>query len=295
MAVIEVSVSSFVIVQQGSGSSDKVGNVVSTIHPSHTVDAGLNYQSLSNTVRVGHFVTLSYGIKNIGVSHSLTLTQSTHPRTHIESVSSNVGVNGFLQITKHYAPTSIVSIAQVVDANVARGTFNTLEITGLAEVSVVRALNLVSSVNIVNEVNVYKPTGLWVNPATSLPTYTASNRTVSFSYGGITLTLPKPDMGDGDKFDFTRINRRSRGNTLIIYRDPVWPKTRTLSLTFSWLNESQVYSILDFLELTLGKEIQYVDHREVTWNGFIMTPAAQLTQTSRPDLAITLDFQGVKA
>jgi hypothetical protein len=115
---------------------------------------------------------------------------------------------------------------------------------------------------------------------------------VHFIKDGQDIRLPRPEYGNGKRLDFTRINRRSRGGDLIVYRDPQWPKTKTLTLTFAWLTEAQKQALLSFLHQFLATPVQYHDHYGDVWEGIIMTPAANIVQESLNNLTVTLDFQG---
>lgn len=293
MAVIEVSASSFVAIQSGAASRDRVGIAGNTVTPSHSVTVNAKIESLSSTVAIHHTVGLKRVI-NLGVVNSVTPTQSCHPRTLIVSAVSNVGVNGRATIAKAFGSHSTLLPTSLASAVNTKGAKSKITITHTVTVKCVRNLSVESSVVIVSQVNVYKPNSLFLNPSLTLPVYVAVDKSVTFTFGSTILTLPKPDMNNADKFDFNRINRRSRGNTLIVYRDPTWPKTRTLSLSFSWIKENKLYEILSFLDLTLGREVFYIDHHGVQWKGIIMTPAAQLTQESSANIGLVLEFQGEK-
>lgn len=110
----------------------------------------------------------------------------------------------------------------------------------------------------------------------------------------VSIRLPRPEYGNIKKLDMTRINRRSRGGDLIVYSDSIWPKTKTLSLTFSWLSSKTVEELKQFFQQFLGKEIKYFDHLGFIWLGYIMSPAAQVIQQGRNDKTISIEFQGDK-
>lgn len=117
---------------------------------------------------------------------------------------------------------------------------------------------------------------------------------VYFQQGATSIQLPRPEQGNTERYDFSRINRRSRGGDLILFRDEQWPKTKTLTVTFNWLSEAQKQAMLAFMQQTVGQTVVYVDHYGYTWDGFIMSPAAQVTQESLNNKSLTIDFQGVR-
>ena len=105
------------------------------------------------------------------------------------------------------------------------------------------------------------------------------------------LTLRTPNFGDRDRNQFNRINRESRGGSLQIYRDPKWPKIRSLVMDYSGIKDSEVDAIISFLESTLGQEISFRDWNSRVWTGVITTPDAEVvrTGTNRNDVNITME------
>ena len=69
------------------------------------------------------------------------------------------------------------------------------------------------------------------------------------------ITLRTPNFGDRDRNQYNRVNRESRGGSLTIFRDPKWPKIRTLVMDFSGLKDSEVDNILAFLGTRLGNRL----------------------------------------
>ena len=55
------------------------------------------------------------------------------------------------------------------------------------------------------------------------------------------VTLRAPNLGNKDRLSFNRILRETRGGTLVVFADPIWPKIQTLVLTFSGLPTSVLW------------------------------------------------------
>jgi hypothetical protein len=106
-----------------------------------------------------------------------------------------------------------------------------------------------------------------------------------------TVTLRGPDLGNKDRLEFQRIKRETRGGTLIVWADPMWPKNERLVLSFSGLTEVEGQALLDFIYSTLGKEIGLIDWEGNWWRVVTMTPSEALTRNSRENLSINLDFE----
>ena len=42
----------------------------------------------------------------------------------------------------------------------------------------------------------------------------------------VSVTLRSPELGNKDRLQFNRISRETRGGTLIVFADPMWPKVQ---------------------------------------------------------------------
>jgi phage-related protein len=110
-----------------------------------------------------------------------------------------------------------------------------------------------------------------------------------------TLDMRAPDLGNRDRLAFNRINRETRGGTLIVYADPMWPKLQTLALTFSGLKKEIAHDLLTFISAHLGEEIKLLDWEGRQWTGVIMTPNEPITEDSKNRFTATFEFEGVPA
>lgn len=131
-------------------------------------------------------------------------------------------------------------------------------------------------------------------PSTTEPTLGSHKLRLTYPYTSptLTLTLPNPSFGDKDRLNFNRINRETRGGTLVIYSDPKWPKTQTLAIQVDNLNPNQAEDMISFLRTSLGQEIGLLDWENRQWRGIVTTPDARITHVSRQDRSIAFEFQG---
>ncbi len=86
-----------------------------------------------------------------------------------------------------------------------------------------------------------------------------------------TLTLRGPELGNQNNLNFQRINRETRGGTLTIYADPIWPKMETMILEFYGLSEINSQDALTFIATSLGKIIRIRDWEGQLWSGVIVS------------------------
>lgn len=110
-------------------------------------------------------------------------------------------------------------------------------------------------------------------PAVTPPTLTYTYNNIELSYPVTTptevLTLRGPELGNRDRLSPQRINRETRGGTLTMYADPIWPKVKQLEFQFIGLTENEGQELLDFIETSLGKEVKLRDWEGQEWLGVI--------------------------
>jgi hypothetical protein len=106
------------------------------------------------------------------------------------------------------------------------------------------------------------------------------------------LTLRAPNLGNKDRLSFNRILRETRGGTLIVFADPIWPKIQTLVLTFSGLRSVQTQQLLVFLDAHLGEEIGLLDWEGRVWKGIITSPTDPVIQDGRDSFSASMEFEG---
>lgn len=107
-----------------------------------------------------------------------------------------------------------------------------------------------------------------------------------------TLVLRNPEFGDTHDLAFSRINRETRGGTLIVFADPVWPKTQVLQVTVEALTDAQTNSFLTFLATSLGQEIGLLDWHNRQWRGLVTTPEAEVTDGGNCRKNVSFEFEG---
>jgi hypothetical protein len=131
-------------------------------------------------------------------------------------------------------------------------------------------------------------------PDTTAPVFGSATLTLTYPYVAptTTLVLRNPDFGNNDRLSFQRINRVTRGGTLVVFADPNWPKQEVLSVQVSWLKATEARDLLDFIEDSLGQEIGLLDWEGNQWRGIITTPDAAITHNGRHNRVISFEFEG---
>ena len=113
---------------------------------------------------------------------------------------------------------------------------------------------------------------------------------IQLRYNDWWVTLPRPLFGDIDSYQQNRINRKTRGGDLTVFRDPQWPVTEKLTFSFDYLDKKLIDEYVLFSYITNGQLIQLVDYRGRIWNGILMNPDAAINQPGRFDRALTVEF-----
>jgi hypothetical protein len=106
------------------------------------------------------------------------------------------------------------------------------------------------------------------------------------------VSLRAPNLGNRDRLSFNRIQRETRGGTLIVFADPQWPKVQTLVLSFSGLYRVEARALLKFMEDHLGEEIGLIDWEHRYWKGVIVTTNDPIVEDARDSYTASFEFDG---
>lgn len=114
------------------------------------------------------------------------------------------------------------------------------------------------------------------------------------SLGTVTdsVALKTPNLGNKDRLSFNRVLRETRGGTLIVFADPIWPKVQTLVLTFSGLFRVEAHKLQTFINDHLGQEIGLIDWEHRYWRGVITSPNEPLVEDKFDSFTTSFDFEG---
>lgn len=108
----------------------------------------------------------------------------------------------------------------------------------------------------------------------------------------LTLTIKAPDFEDTDELHFTKVQRNTRNNDLIVYKDYIWPTYNIFNLHFSYLLQKDIYNLLTFLQSTLGQDVIYNDFEGRSWLGLITNPIGEIIQPGRFNHQAHIVFEG---
>jgi hypothetical protein len=126
-----------------------------------------------------------------------------------------------------------------------------------------------------------------------IPSFVVPNH-MTLTFGTLEIQLRRPSFSNLDRLQFNSINKRSRGNTLIHYRDKNWPKSERLTFDFEWLTQKQCQDAQYFFKRSLGKDISIVDFQGDSWIGFVTTPEISIVQNERVGFSFSMEFEGIE-
>lgn len=115
---------------------------------------------------------------------------------------------------------------------------------------------------------------------------------VTFTHEGKDFLFRRPRLGNKDDISFQRVNRKTRGGDLILFRDEQWPKTEVLDLTFDFDTDVEGHRLLQFIRATTGTNVYYRDHENRLWYGVIQNPDTELVAQGRFTFAVQILFEG---
>lgn len=257
---------------------------------------------LLEQVAVGHV-----GVRHVGVGNFISFVQKvgrafqTSVTTTITFVSEgarkNIGIStlAFVSTATAAKGSEIESEIEFVHEAIANGEY-TREAENEIEFNQAVAYYLLSDC-VKKEYNPFigaSTEHLFPVPSAVAPTLAAATLTLTYPYvtPTSTLELRNPDFSNRDRLNFNRINRATRGGSLIVYADSIWPKMQSLQVTVSWLKGQQLSDLRTFLLDSLGQEIGFLDNENRQWRGFITNPDLNLTHAQKHDRQIILEFEG---
>lgn len=244
--------------------------------------------SIFQTLNLNQGVNFRNAIKNVSIS------QNFHLEVHVRKgplaqVIDTLFLMHSASIVKYDNPSHTLVFTQSVIGNIAKPASNILIFTESVITRMIRAMIITDLFSPISLGSAYKETCDFI--ATG-PVVLTSPDHITLSFGNLSIDLRNPDFGESQGFESSRINRKTRAGELIIFRNPNWPKSKTLRYQFSFLKESQAKALLAFFEQTAGQEITLVDFEGRTWLGIIRTPATNVIEQGRYNYTAEFEFEG---
>ena len=96
-----------------------------------------------------------------------------------------------------------------------------------------------------------------------------------------TLVLKNPRWGNTTNLEITRTIGATRSGTPYVGRRPYWPRRETYKYKITGLSDTQLDSIINFIERNTGGQIRWCDYYGNYHFGFLLEPATPAIRRSR--------------
>jgi hypothetical protein len=295
----------------------QIVNQTISLNPVVSTQGSNQSYSTSNFITLSDLATASFAVANRSIEHHLDFVSEEEPGlsqsvnfVYVLEVTSTLALAGIGQVI--YAASNTLALTQAVVAATSYEVVSTLDLLDhevARQIDYSRAVeseldlqqSVAYEVERVDTLCTYTPFvgtngdgGATVPPPVTPPSLGSATLTLTFPYISPTTTLElrNPEFGNNRTLNFTRIFGETRGGSLIVFSDPIWPKTKSLSVQINGLSESQTEALLDFLGDSLGMEIGLLDWENQQWRGIITTPDAEVSDNGRCNKTVSFQFEG---
>ncbi len=287
---IEVFAGNFLTLTQSVVTNPKILVVTQTLSLSQDVTKNIRTRAIEHLFKMNDQATVRTSVKNITVAQTLGLSQRSQKTPIVLEAFDFFFPYHTASAGRGGDAASILRLTQTVSVFKPTPARNTLALTQAVGLRIVRHLIVAQTFVLRNKAN-YFIYDVNRQVAINYPPQTPS-QTVRFVYNGYTLEIPAPDFGNTLKLEFSRVSQKTRGNDSIIFRPDIWPRSRILTLAFSYLTRVQAQQFKYLLSVSLGRELDYYDHIGRQWRGVILTPGAAVQETMRNVCSVQIEFQG---
>ncbi len=286
--IYERTVSHVYILSQGVKQKPERRTITSVLSLSQTIRHNIRTRKLISTLPLTQTIGLRTSVYHQSVSSSLQFSQTIGRNPIYLSVNDLLFHWQSIKQPKWEKIAQTLSLSQTVQGDGCKGVSNALVLGHTVIGNVVRNRTVVQDCGFVSGVSGWlsDPNFNYLNPVFT------TNQKVRFTYKNVQFYLRKPEFDDKYTYDATRINRRSQGGDLLIARDNIWPAVKSFDIRFTALKQSEIDVLLNFMKLTLGKRIRYLNYDNVEWDGFITNPQTIMEQLGNCNFSVEIQFEG---
>lgn len=221
-------------------------------------------------------------------NQKISYVHTIKPNPIVHALNLIPSLNSVLWSKNH--PISSIAFNQSVQATKGKFASSKLALEQNLIFNLSHLPHLQNAIVFQNQVAYYNISG---KPQPEPPLDIDRTGSIYLTYGTWTLRLRNPEFGDSDKYTKTRVVRKTRGGSAIVYRDPSWNTKEILSYSFRALKQEDATTLLSFLKASLGKNVELKDHIGKYWIGVITTPGAQVAQYGRGcQFSASFEFEG---
>jgi hypothetical protein len=106
------------------------------------------------------------------------------------------------------------------------------------------------------------------------------------------ITLKNPEFSNADELRFTRLDRRTRGGDRKLFSDQDWGTVQTLRLRVARLCDKDADEIINFLNVSNGRQVTLFDWEGRQWPGLILNASTEVFTDENDTTTFDIVFEG---
>ena len=252
-----------------------------------TLKHNRHYLSIVESMTIRDLLTSSTTRQIPNIIESLVFSEHTLPR------SFQCDVFDILQLVEHKSSLNFVEqlhFRETLTLDKRKAKYDTLVFTETIGLKVKRVLIINETLNLTEGLTFTQircgDRPCLVGPATNTLTVTLSTFDNRYS-----VTVMSPDFDNTEALQFTRVNKKTRGGDLIIFRDPQWPKSTTLTYTWKYLGMKDRDNLMTFVSNTVGQVFNLLDYEGNNHSVYIKNPDTDFSRKQKQFSSVRLDFE----
>jgi hypothetical protein len=289
MAIYSVSVSDALAFLEFLTSPTKGRAITDTLVFTEKTKVSPIRLSVIDQLHIGSQASIRTSIKNLTVTENIHF-EDRAAKGQLIVITEFFGLFDNVKHSPYEILTDTLTITELIIVHKAKNATDLLIFTESALYKLIRNIPIIDSINFIDGAAIF------INKCgfNALGNVVLSDpHQITLTFGSNVLILRNPEIGDARNLEIARINRKTRGGDLVIYRDPTWPITEVLRFSFTALTDTKAYQLDYFLQVSLGQLITLVDYEGRTWQGIIRSPQGTITQQGICNYNAEFEFEGV--
>ena len=262
-------------------------NISESLNFAERLNHNRHYLSITETMTFRDTLMRTGGIHQTSVTDNFVFTESTTSR------SFQCDIFEVLHLTEHKSNLNFaehLKLKETLTLDKRRAKYDTLVFTETIGLKVKRILVINETLNLTEGLT-FTQIRCDERPCLVGPATNTLSVTLSTSDGRYSVTVMSPDFDNTEALQFTRVNKKTRGGDLIIFRDPQWPKSMTLTYTWKYLSMKDRDNLMNFVANTVGQVFNLLDYEGNNHSVYIKNPDTDFSRQQKQFSQVRLDFE----
>jgi len=262
-------------------------NISESLNFAERLNHNRHYLSITETMTFRDTLMRTGGIHQTSVTDNFVFTESTTSR------SFQCDIFEILHLTEHKSNLNFaehLKLKETLTLDKRRAKYDTLVFTETIGLKVKRILVINETLNLTEGLT-FTQIRCDERPCLVGPATNTLSVTLSTSDGRYSVTVMSPDFDNTEALQFTRVNKKTRGGDLIIFRDPQWPKSMTLTYTWKYLSMKDRDNLMNFVANTVGQVFNLLDYEGNNHSVYIKNPDTDFSRQQKQFSQVRLDFE----